>query len=367
MSIMEKIRQRLYTILEKEPRREDKASRIVNVFLLCLIWVNLAAVVLSFIVELKGTYLKIYNYFEIFSIAVFSVEFLLRIWIDPYKPPSLVSKNVLLSKLPPYVRYVFSPLGLIDLLAILPFYLPLIFPIDLRILRVLRMFRLLRVLKLSRYDKTLKMLSKVLDNALQGLANIIEYRDKESGEHVKRTQLYVKALIDYLIDTESVYAANLRKLQPDIIIKSMALHDVGKIAIPDRILQKPAKLDPDEYEIMKTHTTRGKEIIHELGDVNSSIYLKHCEEICYSHHERWDGCGYPLKLKGEEIPLISRLAALADVYDALVCVRAYKPAMPYEEAIKIITDGRGTHFDPVVVDAFVQIQEQFMEISQKYR
>jgi putative two-component system response regulator len=121
--------------------------------------------------------------------------------------------------------------------------------------------------------------TKTLENALQGLANVIEHRDLESGEHVKRTQLFVKALIDYLIETDSVYAEQLRKFQPDIIMKSMALHDVGKIAIPDRILLKPGKLDPDEYEIMKTHTTRGKEIIGELGDVNSSLYLKHCEDI----------------------------------------------------------------------------------------
>jgi putative two-component system response regulator len=150
-------------------------------------------------------------------------------------------------------------------------------------------------------------------------------------------------------------------------MKSMALHDVGKIAIPDKILLKPGKLDPEEYEIMKTHTTRGKDIIHELGEVTTSIYLKHCEDICYGHHERWDGNGYPQKLKENEIPLTARLAALADVYDALVCARVYKAAMPYEEAIKIIIDGRGAHFDPVIVDAVAQIQDQLKEISQKYQ
>jgi len=135
--------------------------------------------------------------------------------------------------------------------------------------------------------------NKTLDNALQGLANVIEHRDLESGEHVKRTQLYVEALANYLIKSRSPYADELSRMQPDIIVKSMALHDVGKIAIPDRILQKPGRLDPEEYEIMKTHTTRGKEIIGELGDVNTSLYLKHCEDICYGHHERWDGKGYP--------------------------------------------------------------------------
>jgi putative two-component system response regulator len=209
--------------------------------------------------------------------------------------------------------------------------------------------------------------TKTLDNALQGLANAIEHRDLESGEHVKRTQLFVKALVDYLIETESLYAEELIKQQPDMIMKSMALHDVGKIAIPDRILLKPGKLDPEEYEIMKTHTTRGKEIVGELGDVNSSLYLKHCEDICYGHHERWDGNGYPRKLKEKEIPLSARLAALADVYDALVCARVYKAAMPYEEAMGIISSGRGTQFDPVIADAVVQIQDQFKEISQMYK
>jgi putative two-component system response regulator len=209
--------------------------------------------------------------------------------------------------------------------------------------------------------------TKTLDSALQGLANVIEHRDLESGEHVKRTQLFVRALVDFLIESESLYAEELVRLQPDMIMKSMALHDVGKIAIPDKILLKPGKLDPDEYEIMKTHTTRGKEIVGELGDVNSSLYLKHCEDICYGHHERWDGNGYPRKLKEKEIPLPARLAALADVYDALVCARVYKAAMPYDEAMKIISSGKGTQFDPLITDAVVQIQDQFREISQQYK
>jgi putative two-component system response regulator len=208
--------------------------------------------------------------------------------------------------------------------------------------------------------------TRTLDNVLQGLANVIEHRDLESGEHVKRTQLYVGLLADHLIKTNSAYSKQILELQPDIIVKSMALHDVGKIAIPDRILLKPGRLDPEEYEVMKTHTTRGKEIIGELGDVNSSIYLKHCEEICYGHHERWDGKGYPLSLKGEEIPLAARLASLADVYDALVCTRVYKAAIPYVEAVKIITDGRGTQFDPIITDALIEIQNEFQDISEQY-
>jgi len=209
--------------------------------------------------------------------------------------------------------------------------------------------------------------TKTLDNALQGLANVIEHRDLESGEHVKRTQLYVEALIEYLISTDVEYNDVLRKLEPDMIVKAMALHDVGKIAIPDRILLKPGKLDPEEYDIMKTHTTHGKEIIGELGDVNSSLYLKHCEDICYNHHERWDGKGYPRGLSGTNIPLAARLAALSDVYDALVCARVYKAAMSYDEALKIISEGRGTQFDPILTDALMQVQSLFRDIAQKYK
>ena len=208
--------------------------------------------------------------------------------------------------------------------------------------------------------------NKTLDNALQGLANVIEHRDLESGEHVKRTQLYVGTLAKYLIKSRSCYSDELLKMQPEIIVKSMALHDVGKIAIPDRILLKPGRLDPEEYEIMKTHTSRGKEIIGELGDVNSSLYLKHCEDICYGHHERWDGKGYPQGQKGREIPLAARLASLADVYDALVCARVYKAAIPYSESIKIIADAKETQFDPVIVDALITVKDELQNIAQKY-
>jgi putative two-component system response regulator len=209
--------------------------------------------------------------------------------------------------------------------------------------------------------------TKTLDSALQGLANVIEHRDLESGEHVKRTQLYVQTLCEYLIESKSAYADELVSLKPDIIMKSMALHDVGKIAIPDRILLKPGRLDPEEYEIMKTHTTRGMEIIGELGDVKSSLYLKHCQDICVGHHERWDGKGYPRGIKELDIPLVARMAAVADVYDALVSARVYKEAFSYGEAVKIISDGNGTQFDPVITEAVVQIKDRFQKIAEQYR
>jgi putative two-component system response regulator len=216
-------------------------------------------------------------------------------------------------------------------------------------------------------EKTAEATS-TLDNTLQALANIIEYRNLESGSHVKRTQFFCQALIDYLIESNSVYAEELRGQAPDIIVKSMALHDVGKIGIPDKILLKPGKLDPDEFEIMKTHTTVGKNIIEEMMKAvkdGDSIYLKHCRDIAWCHHERYDGKGYPRGLTGSSIPLSARIASLSDVYDALVCVRVYKAAFPYEEALRIIGEGRGTQFDPVVTGAVMTIQDRFQEISRQ--
>jgi putative two-component system response regulator len=205
-----------------------------------------------------------------------------------------------------------------------------------------------------------------LDNTLQALANIIEYRNLESGSHVKRTQFFCKALIDYLLESESEYAAELRGMQPEIITKSMALHDVGKIGIPDKILLKPGKLDPEEYDIMKTHTVVGKNIIEEMMTAvkdQDSIYLQHCRSIAYSHHERFDGKGYPQGISGYDIPLAARIAALSDVYDALVCARVYKAAMSYDDAIHIIVEGRGSQFDPLLTDAVVRIRDKFERIS----
>jgi putative two-component system response regulator len=216
-------------------------------------------------------------------------------------------------------------------------------------------------------EKTAEATS-TLDNTLQALANIIEYRNLESGSHVKRTQFFCGALIKYLIDSNSVYAEELRGQAPDIIVKAMALHDVGKIGIPDKILLKPGKLDSDEFEIMKTHTTVGKNIVEQMMRAvkdKDSIYLKHCRDIAYCHHERYDGRGYPRGLKGTDIPLSARIASLADVYDALVCARVYKAALPYDEALGIISEGRGTQFDPVITDAVLSIRDTFQAISQQ--
>jgi putative two-component system response regulator len=218
-------------------------------------------------------------------------------------------------------------------------------------------------------EKTAEATS-TLDNTLQAIANIIEYRNLESGSHVKRTQFFCKALIDFLIESNSVFAEELNASEPDIIVKAMALHDVGKIGIPDKILLKPGRLDADEYEIMKTHTIVGKNIIEEMMKAvkdKDSTYLRHCLDITYCHHERYDGKGYPRALAGQAIPLAARIASLSDVYDALVCARVYKAAFSYEETINIIVEGKGGQFDPTLADAVVAIQDRFKAISQQYK
>jgi len=211
-----------------------------------------------------------------------------------------------------------------------------------------------------------KELNASQESLLHGLANVIEHRDLESGQHVKRTQLYVYALATHLVQSNSVYARELVKLQPETIMKSMPLHDVGKIAIRDSILLKPGPLTPEEYEIMKTHTIRGKEIIEDLGDINSSLYLRHCRDICVGHHERWDGNGYPYGLKGDEIPVTARLASLADVYDALVSSRVYKKTFSHDKSLSIIQQGKGTQFDAVMTEALLDIEGEFQKIAELY-
>ncbi|MDR3303263.1 MAG: response regulator [Treponema sp.] len=210
-------------------------------------------------------------------------------------------------------------------------------------------------------------ITATLDNTLQAMANIIEYRNLESGSHVKRTQFFSKALIDHIIAHALPYCDELSAQRPDIIVKAVALHDVGKIGIPDKILLKAGKLDRDEFEIMKTHTTIGKQIIESILSNTETMYLRHCRDICYCHHERFDGKGYPNGLAGTEIPLAARLLSLVDVYDALVSTRVYKAAFSCSDAIKIISEGKGTQFDPLLTAAVVDIQDEFEVINRIYQ
>jgi putative two-component system response regulator len=164
------------------------------------------------------------------------------------------------------------------------------------------------------------------------------------------------------------FAAQLDDATVEMLYKSAPLHDIGKVGIPDAILLKPGKLTPEEFEVMKTHTTLGRDAIlaaEKLIDAPSS-FLKLAREIAHYHQEKWDGSGYPEKLAGESIPLSARLMAVADVYDALISRRVYKPPFPHDKAVAIIREGRDKHFDPHVVDAFLQIEQECHQIAERF-
>ncbi len=195
------------------------------------------------------------------------------------------------------------------------------------------------------------------------LADLVEMRDNSTGGHVLRTQEYFKLILEYL-EEKNIYQDVLKKIDKRLLLEASQLHDIGKVAIPDAILLKPGRLDFEEFEIMKTHTTIGyKAILRAMELTNDKEFLSFAALVALTHHEKWDGTGYPNKLKGEDIPIAGRIMAIVDVYDALVSERHYKKKMSHEEALKILLDGRGTHFDPMVIDAVMAINEKFREIS----
>ncbi len=206
-------------------------------------------------------------------------------------------------------------------------------------------------------------LANTKETFLATMANIIEYRSVESGLHVMRTKTLSEILAKRLL-TDSPYCDLLLNNNLEAMVKAVPLHDIGKIAINDDILLKPGKLTPEEFEIIKTHTTVGAQIIQSLIDSGQNDwYIRHCYDICLYHHERWDGKGYPMGICGASIPISARIVALVDVYDALVSERCYKKAYTHEEAIEIIRESSGTHFDPAIVDAFLNINEMFKNIE----
>jgi putative two-component system response regulator len=199
------------------------------------------------------------------------------------------------------------------------------------------------------------------------LASLAETRDNETGNHILRTQHYVLALARHLCN-HARFSAALSEEVVDRVFKAAPLHDIGKVGIPDRILLKPGRLDAAEFEIMKTHTTLGRDAIENAQQrVGVSVpLLEVAKEIALSHQEKWDGSGYPEGLAGEAIPLSARLMAVADVYDALVSRRVYKAPMSHGQATEIIVAGRGQHFDPDISDAFVALQAQFQLIAKRF-
>lgn len=202
------------------------------------------------------------------------------------------------------------------------------------------------------------------DAIIFAMASLAEARDNETGNHIHRTQYYVQALAEA---ASASYPDQLDQRTIDLLFKCAPLHDVGKVGIPDAILLKPGKLDPDEYAIMKTHAEKGRFAIEAAEKkLGPSEFLKLAKEIAWTHHERWDGAGYPRGIAGNDIPLAGRLMAIADVYDALVSKRCYKQAIPHDEAVDIIADERGKQFDPVLVDVFLKIAPQFDAIHREF-
>jgi len=207
----------------------------------------------------------------------------------------------------------------------------------------------------------------IQDATTLAMASLAETRDSDTGNHIRRTQRYIKALA-WKLSTHPRFATVLTVKNIGLLFKSAPLHDIGKVGIPDRILLKPGKLTPDEFEIMKTHTTLGRDaIIHAEQELGVEVeFLTIAKEITYSHQEKWDGSGYPEGLAGDQIPVSARLMALADVYDALISRRVYKEPLSHEQAVAVIEQTSGKHFDPDVVEAFLEIQENFKAIAIAY-
>jgi len=204
------------------------------------------------------------------------------------------------------------------------------------------------------------------DVAIFALAKLAESRDNDTGAHLERVQYYCRALSQWMA-TQDKFKGTIDHEFTGLMFQTSPLHDIGKVGIPDAILLKPGRLDPAEFEIMKTHTTiAARTLDAALEKFPGVAFLKMAKDIAESHHEKIDGTGYPYGLKGDDIPLPGRIMAVADVYDALVSKRVYKDALTHDATQAIIEEGRGKHFDPDVVDAFLAIGDKFLDIRQRF-
>jgi putative two-component system response regulator len=210
-------------------------------------------------------------------------------------------------------------------------------------------------------------LSAIQDVTILAMASLAETRDNDTGNHIRRTQYYLQLLANHLKEHVR-FRGFLSDHTINMLFKSAPLHDIGKVGIPDRILLKPGRFEPHEFEIMKTHCLLGRDAIQHAEDqLGLEVeFLKYAKEIAYGHQEKWDGSGYPEGLAGDDIPISARLMAVADVYDALISRRVYKEGMPHEKAVSIIAEGKGSHFDPDIVEAFIALAEEFRAVALRY-
>jgi len=216
---------------------------------------------------------------------------------------------------------------------------------------------------LDMVDAKTKTVVELQNTILNTLTRLVDRRDDITGGHIERTQRYMVVLLNIMMESD-YYRTEASLWDLDLIIQSTQLHDVGKIAIRDHILLKPGKLTEEEFEIIKTHATVGEDFILEIEkNTSEHEFLEYAKVFTATHHEKWDGSGYPRGLKGEEIPLLGRAMALVDVYDALVSERPYKRGFSHSEAVAIIKAGKGKHFDPSIVDLFLSISDKFSHIA----
>ena len=214
----------------------------------------------------------------------------------------------------------------------------------------------------SQLQKKTTQLENLQNAIIFGFADLVENRDEETGGHVERTSKYIKVLLEALFERD-IYKDEIIKLNRDLFVSSARLHDVGKIAISDLILNKPGKLSDEEFMIMKTHTNEGEHAIDQIASRTEDVeFLNNAKLFAGCHHERWDGKGYPHGLSGTDIPLQGRLMAIVDVYDALMSERPYKKPFTEEDTIRIIMENSGTQFDPLVVQVFYEIRDQFASV-----
>jgi putative two-component system response regulator len=213
-------------------------------------------------------------------------------------------------------------------------------------------------------QKRTRQVVELQNSILNTVTEMVEFRDDVTGGHIERTQNYLRLLVDKLI-SEKIYWEEVSAWNLEFLVSSAQLHDVGKIAISDAILNKPGKLTPEEFEIMKKHAAIGEKAIEGIMKTNSdNDFLYHAKIFAGTHHEKWDGSGYPRGLKNTIIPLQGRLMAVADVYDALIAARPYKKPLSTQEAERIIIEGKEKHFDPVLVDLFQELAPQFAQIAE---
>ena len=219
-------------------------------------------------------------------------------------------------------------------------------------------------------DKVIRrteQMEELQDVAMVAMGALAESRDPDTGNHIRRTQHYVK-IIAIQLQNHPRFSQLLTPENITSLYKSAPLHDIGKVGIADHILLKPGKLTFEEFEEMKKHTTYGRDAIASAETTISRAdnFLVFAKQIAYSHQEKWDGSGYPEGLAGDDIPISARLMAIADVYDALISRRVYKEPFSHEKSVAIILEGKGNHFDPDIVDAFMEVSDDFYQISLRY-